>query len=240
VAGQFFKQFGWTSAVAVLASLLVARLLTPMMAVYLLYVLIALVRSHAEYQQRLDLDQELRNQRDLFSRQSRIDPLTELANRRQFADVLDSATTQARASGAPLTLLLLDVDHFKQVNDSHGHALGDACLFAIARRLHDSFGGGGDLAARVGGEEFGLVLQGQAIDEAVQRAECFRASLVKHPIVLDGVVLPMTVSIGAAEFSPGLHADVDALYRAADSAVYRAKAEGRNRVCRDTLEPMAA
>ena len=207
-----------------------------MMAVYLLYVLIALVRSHAEYQQRLDLDQELRNQRDLFSQLSRIDPLTELANRRQFADVLDSASAQAQRSGAPLSLLLLDVDHFKQVNDSHGHALGDACLLAIAKRLHDSFSDAGDLAARVGGEEFGVVLQGHAIDEAIQRAERFRLSLAQQPIVLDGIALTMTVSIGVAEFNPGLHGDVDVLYHAADRAVYRAKAAGRNRVCRDTQE----
>ena len=207
-----------------------------MMAVYLLYVLIALVRSHAEYQQRLDLDQELRNQRDLFSRQSRIDPLTELANRRQFADILENAVAQSRISGASLALLLLDVDHFKQVNDNHGHALGDACLLAIARRLYDGFSGAGDLAVRVGGEEFGVVLQGHEIEEAMERAERFRASLVQDPIVLDGTVLAMTVSIGVAGFNPDLHADVDALYHAADSAVYRAKAEGRNRVCRDMLE----
>ena len=207
-----------------------------MMAVYLLYVLIALVRSHAEYQQRLDLDQELRNQRDLFSRQSRIDPLTELANRRQFADILENGVAQSRISGASLALLLLDVDHFKQVNDNHGHAVGDACLLAIARRLYDGFSGAGDLAARVGGEEFGVVLQGHGIEEAMERAERFRASLVQDPIVLDGTVLAMTVSIGVAGFNPDLHADVDALYHAADSAVYRAKAEGRNRVCRDMLE----
>lgn len=207
-----------------------------MMAVYLLYVLIALVRSHAEYQQRLDLDQELRNQRDLFSRQSRIDPLTELANRRQFADILENAVAHSRISGASLALLLLDVDHFKQVNDNHGHAVGDACLLAIARRLYDGFSGAGDLAARVGGEEFGVVLQGHEIEEAMERAERFRASLVEDPIVLDGTVLAMTVSIGVAGFNPDLHADVDALYHTADSAVYRAKAEGRNRVCRDMLE----
>ena len=210
-----------------------------MMAVYLLYVLIALVRSHAEYQQRLDLDQELRNQRDLFSRQSRIDPLTELANRRQFADVLESAVAQARISGAPLTLLLLDVDHFKQVNDSHGHARGDACLLAIARRLQDGFSDAGDLAARVGGEEFGVALQAHEIADATARAERFRPSLVQDPIVVDGIVLSMTVSIGVAGFNPTLHADVDALYHAADSAVYRAKAKGRNRVCRDMLEAVA-
>ncbi|HEY5971642.1 MAG TPA: GGDEF domain-containing protein [Pseudoxanthomonas sp.] len=206
-----------------------------MCVVYLIYVVISLLRSYAEYQQRLDLDQELRTQRDLFSRQSRIDPLTELANRRQFADVLAAAAQRARSSGEPLTLLLLDLDHFKQINDTHGHAVGDACLVAVAGRLSHSFGGAGDLAARLGGEEFGVVLESQDLAAAWQRAEHFRASLVEHSIAIDGLALAMTASIGIAEFDPAAHEDVDALYHAADSAVYRAKAGGRNRVCRNEM-----
>ena len=202
-----------------------------MMTIYLGYVCIALLRSHAEYRQRLDLDQELRSQRDLYSRQSRIDPLTELANRRQFVDVLATATDEARHSGKPLTLLLLDIDHFKHVNDTYGHAIGDACLLAIAARLLGSFSGDADLAARVGGEEFAVVLEGQDLAEAMRRAEKFRSDLFGHPIALEGVTLPMTASIGVAAFDARLHPDDDALYHAADSAVYRAKAEGRNRVC---------
>ena len=207
-----------------------------MMLVYLVYVVISLLRNYTEYQQRLDLDQELRSQRDAFSRQSRMDPLTELANRRQFGDVLEAATARAKHSGQPLTLLLLDVDHFKQVNDTHGHAVGDACLLAIAARLHNRFNGKGELAARVGGEEFGVVIEGQDLAAAVPRAERFRAHLVEHPIALDGIVLHMTASIGLAQFDPSLHQDVDALYHAADSAVYRAKAAGRNRVCHEQPE----
>ena len=204
-----------------------------MCTVYLVYVVISLLRSYNEYQQRLDLDQELRTQRDLFSRQSRIDPLTELANRRQFSDVLATATVRARIGGEPLTLLLLDIDHFKQVNDTHGHAVGDACLVAIAGRLRAAFAGEGDLAARVGGEEFAVVLDGQDLAMAMQRAERFRASLAEHPIVVDGLALRMTASIGVAEFGRTRHGGHDALYHDADSAGYRAKAAGRNRVCRD-------
>lgn len=202
-----------------------------MMAVYLVYVVISLLRSYVEYQQRLDLDQELRSQRDLFSQQSRIDPLTELANRRQFADVLAAASGQARDKARPLSLLLLDIDNFKRVNDTHGHAIGDACLVAIAGRLKSSFNGQGELAARLGGEEFGVVLDGHDLLSAAQRAERFRMNLMEHPIALDGVVLQMTASLGVAEFDPTRHQDMDPLYQAADSAVYRAKAGGRNRVC---------
>ena len=210
-----------------------------MMVIYLVYVVISLLRSYTEYQQRLDLDQELRNQRDLFSRQSRIDALTEVANRRQFADVLETATVRARDNDEPLSLLLLDIDHFKHINDSYGHTIGDACLMAIAARLKSSFNEPGDLAARVGGEEFGVILQGQGLATAMQRAESFRASLLEHPIAPDGIELNMTASIGVAEFDSNLHADDDALYQAADSAVYRAKAAGRNRVCCDE-SPLAS
>ncbi len=214
-----------------------AQLASGMMCtVYLVYVVISLLRSYHEYQQRLDLDQELRAQRDLFSRQSRIDSLTELANRRQFSDVLARAAARAKADGKPLALLLLDIDHFKQINDGHGHAVGDACLVAIAGRLRTAFSGKGDLAARVGGEEFGVVLDGQDLAMAMQRAERFRASLVEHPIAVDGLALRMTASIGVAEFDAARHGGHDALYHDADSAVYRAKAGGRNRVCRHALE----
>lgn len=203
-----------------------------MMVIYLVYVVASLLRAYAEYQQRLDLDQELRSQRDLYSRQSRIDPLTELANRRQFADVLGEAVVGARRSGRSLTLLLLDIDHFKQINDTHGHAVGDACLMAIGGRLKSSFCGEGDLAARVGGEEFGVILEGQDLAAAAQRAERFRVSLAEHPIALDGLALTLTASIGIAQLDPAVHPGVDDLYHAADSAVYQAKAGGRNRVCR--------
>lgn len=224
------------------------RAIALVMLVYLAYVLISLVRSHAEYQQRLDLDQELRDQRDLFSQQSKIDPLTELANRRHFSNVLAEARERALRTGGPLTLLVLDLDHFKKINDTHGHAIGDACLVAIAGRLRAVFSGEGELVARLGGEEFGVVLDGQDLATATSRAERFRKNLVEHPIALgdraldgsslDGIVLAMTTSIGIAEFDATRHRDDDALYRAADSAVYRAKAAGRNRVCQD--EPTLA
>ena len=217
------------------------------MLVYLAYVLISLVRSHAEYQQRLDLDQELRDQRDLFSQQSKIDPLTELANRRHFSNVLAEAGERARRNDGPLTLLVLDLDHFKKINDTHGHAIGDACLVAVAGRLRTLFSGERDLPARLGGEEFGVVLDGQDLSTATRRAEHFRANLAEHPIALhgstldgnalDGMVLAMTASIGLAGFDPAIHRDIDDLYSAADRAVYRAKAAGRNRVCTDEPEP---
>jgi len=207
------------------------------MTIYLVYVVVSTFRSNAEYNLRLDLDQQLRDQRDLFAQRSLIDPLTELANRRHFAEVLSEACTHAHRSAEPLTLLLLDLDHFKKINDTHGHAIGDACLIAFAGRIKGAFGGDDDLVARLGGEEFGVVLTGQDASRACARAQHFRDDLVDHPIAVEGILLAVTASMGIAEFDHARHRDPDDLYRAADRAVYRAKAEGRNRVCAENAGP---
>ena len=201
--------------------------------VYLAYVYLSLLRAHADYQHRLDVDQDLRDQRDLFARQSRIDALTELPNRRHFAETLAAAARQARARGTPLSLLLFDIDHFKAINDAHGHAVGDGCLSAIASRLQLAFASPGELAARIGGEEFGVVLDGLPGPMAAARAEGFRAALANQPLLVDGRTLPVTISVGWAEFEPARNRAVDGFFRAADRALYRAKREGRNRVCAD-------
>ena len=200
-------------------------------ALYLLYVSLALRRSHAEYLQRLDLEDELRQQRDLFQQQSRRDGLTGLANRRRFSSALEEWSAQARTQGAPLSLLILDLDHFKAINDQHGHARGDACLRAFADRLQVAFAAESELVARLGGEEFGVLLRRTSLQQAFARAEAFRAGLAADPIDAgDGVGLALRVSIGVAAFEPALHHDADALYHAADTALYEAKASGRNAV----------
>ena len=208
--------------------------------VYLTYVYLSLLRAHADYQHRLDVDQDLRDQRDLFARQSRIDALTELPNRRHFAESLAAAAKHARRQSAPLSLLLLDIDHFKMINDAHGHAVGDGCLAAVASRLQLAFANAGELAARIGGEEFGVVLEGLDGQAAAARAESFRGALAAKPLLVDGRVLPVTISIGWAQFDAGRNRAVDGFFRAADRALYRAKREGRNRVCADAPLPPAA
>lgn len=200
-------------------------------ALYLLYVSLALRRSHAEYLQRLDLEDELRQQRDLFQQQSRRDGLTGLANRRRFSAALEDWSAQARTHGTPLSLLILDLDHFKAINDQHGHARGDACLRAFADRLQAAFAAEEELVARLGGEEFGVLLRRTSLQQAFMRAEAFRAGLAADPLDTgEGIGLALRVSIGVAAFEPGLHHDADALYHAADTALYEAKASGRNTV----------
>ena len=198
---------------------------------YLLYVSLALRRSHLEYRQRLDLQDELREQRDLFEQQSRRDGLTGLANRRRFTAVMDEWVAEARGQQMPLAMLILDLDHFKSVNDRHGHATGDASLRTFADQLQEAFDGPRELVARLGGEEFGVLLHDCTVDAAGQRADAFRQRFSEQAIDVDGSELRLSVSIGVAGFEPRDDADGDALYHAADTALYRAKAAGRNTVC---------
>ena len=197
---------------------------------YLLYVSLALRRSHAEYRQRLDLEDELREQRDLFEQQSRRDGLTGLANRRRFSAALGDWVASAHGGGSPLALLILDLDHFKSINDRHGHAAGDACLRWFAEQLQQAFPADSDLVARLGGEEFGVLLRECTLDEAVRRAEAFRQDCASQMLALDDGEVRITVSIGIAALDPAGDSDGAKLFQAADSALYRAKAAGRNAV----------
>ncbi|KAF1685972.1 GGDEF domain-containing protein [Pseudoxanthomonas broegbernensis] len=196
--------------------------------VYTLYMLLVMRRSHREYRARIELEEELRHQRNLFERQSRLDGLTGLPNRREFSASLERARDMA-ADGRPLSLLILDIDHFKRINDSFGHVAGDACLQAFAGRLQAFFPCTDDaLCARLGGEEFGVIL---ALDGAAAhlRAEAFRQELARAELAFDGLREAVTVSIGCSGFDAARHGDADALYRHADAALYRAKVGGRNR-----------
>lgn len=197
---------------------------------YLAYVVLALRRSHEEHLQRLDLEEELRRQRDLFERQSQRDSLTGLPNRRHFTAVLDQWVDEARQAPLPFVLLILDLDWFKAVNDRHGHAVGDACLRAFAELLQAGFDRPQDVVARLGGEEFAVLIRDCAVTVAQERAERFREALAGRPLPIAGLALGLTVSIGVGGFEPRIHADGDALYQAVDKALYSAKASGRNAV----------
>lgn len=156
---------------------------------------------------------------------SQTDPLTSLRNRRAFDERLEDAFEHARRYERPLSLAIVDVDHFKAINDSYGHDAGDAVLRGVAQLI-----AGGtrqvDFAARVGGEEFAILLPETALFEALQFGEKLRASIACSPI--DGH--EVTVSIGIANFPHSIVPGTTELFRAADQALYRAKINGRNRV----------
>ena len=154
------------------------------------------------------------------------DDLTGLANRALFRDVLDQRVATAQAGGTEVALLYLDLDRFKVVNDSLGHAEGDALLQAAAERLRRCVRGD-DLLARLGGDEFTLVAPGVDSDIALTLAERIRAQF-EPPFVVGGYRTVVNVSVGVAMSSPGLSSQD--LMRYADAALYVAKDGGRNRV----------
>ena len=156
---------------------------------------------------------------------SQTDPLTSLRNRRAFDERLGEAFEHARRYGRPLSLAIIDVDHFKAINDGHGHDAGDAVLRGVAKTIV-SRTRQTDFAARVGGEEFAILLPETALLEALQFGEKLRAGIASEPVFGRRV----TVSIGIASV-PHSHVPGTAeLFRAADQALYRAKENGRNRV----------
>jgi diguanylate cyclase len=162
-------------------------------------------------------------------RQASEDPLTGLANRRLLDRRLAAEIARARREIKPLSAISLDLDHFKRVNDTFGHAAGDEVLVHVAHILRAELRGA-DLAARSGGEEFCLLLPGIAGDDAWSVAERIRQRVEANPTELEGgTSVPVTVSLGIATLQQDDSAD--ALLARADQAMYRAKRDGRNRTC---------
>jgi diguanylate cyclase (GGDEF)-like protein len=126
----------------------------------------------------------------------------------------------------------VDIDHFKRVNDGHGHPVGDGALRAIAAELRAAFRREDDLLVRYGGEEFVLLLAGGSIEEALARLQAFRERVAGMTIEAAGVPLNLTVSIGVQAVQPRFGDTAEKLLQAADAALYVAKAEGRNRLVR--------
>ncbi|MGE7156852.1 sensor domain-containing diguanylate cyclase [Methylorubrum rhodesianum] len=168
-----------------------------------------------------------------LARMSRTDALTGLPNRRRFDEVSERALKSARRTGKPLSLLLVDADHFKRYNDRHGHAVGDEVLKCIARCLSASVGRPDDLVARVGGEEFVLLLPDTDEEGALRIARKVHDTVASFGLPTAGIGAgTVTVSIGLANDDGSAGAGTDVLYRRADAALYEAKATGRNRTCR--------
>jgi diguanylate cyclase (GGDEF)-like protein/PAS domain S-box-containing protein len=175
---------------------------------------------------------ERRRREDELAHRAMSDGLTGLLNRRAFHDQLRTDFARAAASGAPLSLALLDLDRFKAINDSHGHPVGDSVLVETARRLR-ALGRTGDHLARIGGEEFAWILPDTAGQDAMAAVERFRRSIEQANV---GPVDSVTVSVGVCELRDAN--DVEELYRLADVALYAAKQGGRNRCVRRA--PVAA
>lgn len=167
------------------------------------------------------------------------DPLTKLFNKRYFLDRLDSELKFAKRHDTALSLLLLDLDHFKTVNDTHGHLAGDAILVNLGQVLQRAVRNE-DVVARFGGEEIAIILRAIPLEPAFLLADRLRDLVQQTVTKHNNLELRATASIGAAGY-PAMKVDtIEALIEAADKALYKAKGHGRNRVARPTLQPKTA
>lgn len=168
-----------------------------------------------------------RRERDTFQHHAERDALTGVFNRAATERRLDWAIERSRKDGTALSVLFMDLDHFKQINDVHGHAAGDACLHALVRVVGEELHYG-DLLGRYGGEEFLMILPDSGRRQARDAAERIRQAIEQRCADLAGVPGPLTVSIGLAVCAPG--DTVTTLVTRADQAMYAAKRAGRNRI----------
>jgi two-component system cell cycle response regulator len=173
------------------------------------------------------LQDELRKRAEDFDRVSRTDHLTGLFNRRHMEEQLRMLGAGAKRHGFPLSVLIVDVDHFKRVNDTYGHHVGDDVLVAVSDRLANALRTE-DILGRWGGEEFLLVLPHTGTEAARVLAERLRLAVSATPVTVGSASLTVTISVGgAAAEEPGEHE----LLQLADHELYAAKADGRDRVC---------
>lgn len=178
-------------------------------------------------QRLVELQEQLVSAREQLRIEATHDSLTGLWNHGSILEIAQRELTRAKREGTPVAAIMADLDHFKKVNDTYGHAAGDAVIFEAARRMSDSVRPY-DSIGRYGGEEFLIVTPGCSMEETVQLAERLRESICEQPIESATHSLTVTLSLGvadAAEFS-----QAEQLVRAADDALYRAKRGGRNRV----------
>ncbi|MFV3073601.1 GGDEF domain-containing protein [Niveispirillum fermenti] len=159
---------------------------------------------------------------------ARTDPLTGCFNRRTFLTLAEREIGRLQRAGNDLAVMLLDIDHFKRVNDHNGHEAGDHVLSAFARRISDTVRVQ-DIFARLGGEEFGLIMPDTNLTAAQQTAERLREAVMATPVETGSLSIPVTVSIGVAQVKKG-ERSIDIAMRRADCALYLAKLEGRNLV----------
>jgi diguanylate cyclase (GGDEF)-like protein len=157
---------------------------------------------------------------------ARTDELTGLTNRRHFFEVSEQLVSVARRYGSPLSVLLFDIDHFKKINDTHGHHAGDEVLQAVARLLRESMRQA-DVIARYGGEEFIATLPNTRAEEAFAAAEHLRKTIAGRRQAQQGVVIRVTISVGIAALRPPGES-LARLIQRADEALYAAKSAGRD------------
>lgn len=157
------------------------------------------------------------------------DGMTKAYNKTYFNKALEMEVKKCRVTGKPLTLIVFDLDHFKKLNDNYGHDAGDYVLKEKSRLIRENGIRQGDIFARYGGEEFCILLPNTNLKQGFEIAERLRVLVAKHEFIYDGKRLPVTASIGIADYRQGVETGTD-LFKRADSAVYKSKEGGRNQV----------
>jgi diguanylate cyclase (GGDEF)-like protein len=179
------------------------------------------------------LNSHLEHANKELHRLSCTDSLTQVANRRYFEDILNREWNRAKRSGTSLSIIMIDIDHFKEFNDTFGHVAGDKCLAKVSETLSMLVLRSSDVLARYGGEEFVTLLAGADTEGAVALAETMRLQIeqlaIPHAAQVDKKFV--TISLGVASLVPQTEAKAWSLLRYADDALYKAKHAGRNRVC---------
>lgn len=174
---------------------------------------------------------QLKKQRDTLLKLNVTDPLTNIPNRRLFDDTLDYECRSASRTQTPLSLIMIDIDHFKQINDSEGHQFGDECLQRVAMELKRAITRSTDLVARYGGEEFVALLPATDQQGAYEIAERMRESVAGICFSAPHENTQISISLGLTSISPGSTFEPESLIAAADEKLYQAKESGRNRIC---------
>ena len=176
------------------------------------------------------IESTLLNSRAEIERLSRQDSLTCLSNRRDYEVAFEALWHHSARERTDLSLLVIDLDHFKSINDRFGHSAGDACLRHVAGVMREEFWRASDVRARIGGEEFAVVLPRANAAQAIALAQRLCARLASWPCEFEGHVIPVTASIGVATMNQHVDAAPQASFSRADAACYAAKRQGRNRV----------
>ncbi|MFP5457601.1 MAG: diguanylate cyclase [Bacteriovoracia bacterium] len=166
---------------------------------------------------------------DKLHEEANTDGLTKVYNKRYFNDALENEVKKCKVTGKPLTLIIFDLDHFKKLNDNYGHDAGDFVLKEKSRIIREQGIRQGDIVARYGGEEFCILLPNTNLKQGFEIAERLRKMIEKYEFIYDGKRLPVTASIGVADYRQGINTGTD-LFKRADSAVYKSKEGGRNQV----------
>ncbi len=181
---------------------------------------------------RINTHIDLKRKSDILELMLAMDSLTEIPNRRHFDTVLVSEWNRAKRSGSPVSIIILDIDYFKNFNDNYGHPAGDECLKLVAQTLKKCVKRSGEVVARYGGEEFAVILPGVNHSDVLGLAETLRYNIESLNIMhsYSDIANCITISLGAATASPDNGLEPAELINTADKMLYEAKSQGRNQI----------